>query len=231
MKNYNSSLKEIDRGREFGHDIQNLTKAEYSPSAYSDIPDEDIVALYVEKQDEKAFDELIKRYDNKIFSTALRILKDIHVAEDILQEVYLTLIQKLHTFRRESKFSTWLYRIILNKCYMYLRTDKRRDNVEVLEDFVPYDEQGTLHGRVMMNDWSERPDVVNLAKEAMDVIESAMQELSETHLIVLHLRDIEGFTNGEVSEILGITPQAVKSRIHRARLILRDKITHYFSDR
>ena len=192
------------------------------------IPDEKLVELFISSNDENAFEEIVNRYCDKIYRLAFRITRDHHSAEEVLQEVFLTLINKIHTFRGESKFSSWLYRVTANASYMHLRAEKKYENDVSLEDYVPYDENGTLMGRIKIKDWSDRPDKVLLSKEAMEIIERAINELPEPYRVVFHLRDIEGFSNEEVSEILGLSVPALKSRLHRARLFLRDKLSDYF---
>lgn len=191
-------------------------------------PDEYLVSMYVRSRDHLVFNELLDRYCEKIYGTAIRILKDHDKAEDIMQEVCLTLVEKLDSFRQESKFSTWLYRVIVNCCYMHLRNEKKYERDLSLNSNDPYDENGSLEGRIADRDWSRRPEVVILGNEAMEIIENAVQDLPEPYLVVFQLRDIEGLTNDEISDVLQISVSAVKSRLHRARLFLREKLTDYF---
>lgn len=191
------------------------------------LSDEELVAGIVGAQDEEAFNEIVNRYADKIFRLALRITHDPRDAEDIMQEVFLTM-EKLDTFRGESKFSTWLYRVTANAGYMNLRAKKRIYENEVsLEDHVSYNEYGVLEG-VGIKDWSGRPDEVIFRKEVMETIERALNELPAAHRVVFHLRDVEGLSNREVADILNLSLPNVKSRIRRARLFLRDKLSDYF---
>lgn len=194
------------------------------------ISDEELVKSYTQHGDESAFDTIVSRYADRIYGFALRITKNPSDAEEVFQEVFLTLSKKLETFRGESKFSSWLYRVTVNASYMYLRSQKKHENNISLENYSPYDEKGTLMGRVMYKDWSSRPDIIIFNKEAVIIIEKAINELPESYRTVFHLRDIEGLTNDEVSEILEISVPAVKSRLHRARLFLRDKLSDYFHE-
>lgn len=194
---------------------------------YSDLSDEKLVRLFVEKKDEEAFNEIVNRYADKTFRLALRIIRNTHDAEEVLQEVFLSM-EKLNTFREESKFSTWLYRVTANACYMRLRANKRKHENEVsLEDYIPYDKTGVING-IQIRDWSNRPDELLLSREGMDLIEKSVNELPIPYRLVFHLRDVEGLTNQEVAKVLGLTVSAVKSRILRARLFLRDKLSDYF---
>ena len=191
------------------------------------LSDEELVRLFVENQDEEAFNEIVNRYGNKIYGFALRITRNPSDAEEVLQEVFLTLIEKLYTFRKESKFSTWLYRVAANASYMRLRNNKKYENEISLEDYVPYNREGALH-RIEDKDWSSRPDKALLSEESLEIIERAIEELPEPYRVVFILRDIEGFSNEEVAEILKLSVPATKSRLHRARLFLRDKLSSYF---
>lgn len=196
----------------------------------SHMTDEELVAIYSSTKDEDTFEEIINRYSDCIYSTAYRITNDHHESEEILQEVLLIISQKMYTFRVDSKFSTWLYRIILNASYGYLRKKKRHENVISLEDYAPYDYYGTLGGKVKIKEWSNNPYLIIYRKEALEIIDRAINQLPEQYRIVLHLRDIEQLSGSEISQILGVSVGAVKSRLHRARLFLRDKISDYFHE-
>jgi RNA polymerase sigma-70 factor, ECF subfamily len=192
------------------------------------IQDEKLVELFITKNDKSAFEEVVNRYCEKIYRLALRITRNSSDAEEVLQGVLLTLIKKIETFRGESKFSSWLYRVTANASYMHLRAEKKHERDVSLEDYIPYDEHGTLMGRVKVKDWSNRPDKALFSKEAMEIIEKAVNKLPEPYRVVFHLSDIEGLSNEETAEILGLSVPAVKSRLHRARLFLRDKLSDYF---
>jgi RNA polymerase sigma-70 factor, ECF subfamily len=190
--------------------------------------DEELVRSFVEDHDEGTFNEIVNRYGDKIYRTALRITHNTSDAEDVLQEVFITLIEKLDTFHEGSKFSTWLYRVAANASFMHLRTEKKKHKNEVsLEEYASYNDDGILK-RVEMKDWSNRPDEVLQSKEAMEIIEGAVNELPLAYRVIFHLRDVEGLTNHEISKILGLSLPNVKSRIHRARLYLRGKLSDYF---
>jgi len=196
----------------------------------SDKSDEELVYLYTETGDESAFDGIVSRYADKIYGFAFRITRNSSDAEEVFQEVFLTLTKKLDTFRGESKFSSWLYRVTVNASYMYLRSQKKHESNISLENYYPYDEKGTLMGRVMEKDWSSRPDIIIFSKEALEIIDKSINELPESYRTVFHLRDIEGLSNEEVADILEISIPAVKSRLHRARLFLRDRLSDYFHE-
>jgi len=199
-------------------------------SITNDKSDEELVKIFAETRDEAAFDEIVGRYSDRIYGFALRITRNTDDAEEVLQEVFLTLTKKLDTFRGESKFSSWLYRVTANASYMYLRSQKKHESNISLENYYPYDEKGTLMGRIMDKDWSSRPDIIIFSKEALKIIDDSINEMPESYRAVFHLRDIEGLSNEEVANILEITIPTAKSRLHRGRLFLRDKLSDYFHE-
>ena len=111
---------------------------------------------------------------------------------------------------------------------MRIRSEKKHDSNISLDNYAPYDEKGTLMGRIKNKDWSSRPDLVIFSKEAVEIIERSINELPESNRTVFHLRDVEGLTNEETADVLGLSVAAVKSRLHRARLFLRDQLSDYF---
>ena len=208
--------------------IKKLINSVASDKKCISISDEDLINLHLKAGPKCAFEEIVTRYSNKIYGFALRITKNDKDAEEVFQEVFLTLAKKLDTFRGESKFSSWLYRITANASYMLLRSEKKHDNNLSLENYAPYDEEGTLMGRIMYKDWSSRPDIIIFNKESLQIIEKCVNELPESYRTVFHLRDIEGLSTEEVADALELSVPAVKSRLHRARLFLRDKLSDSF---
>jgi RNA polymerase sigma-70 factor (ECF subfamily) len=196
---------------------------------YHDLPDEELVRMFVDERDEGAFNQIVNRYGEKVFRLALRITHSTHIADEVLQDVFLTLVEKLDSFREESAFSTWLYRVATNASLMQIRNKKKDGKNMSLEDYAPYGENGML-SEILLKDWSYSPDEIFAGKEGMEIIERAIDELPEKYSIVFHLRDIEGLSNEEVGDILGLSISAVKSRIHRARLYLRDSLSDYFCE-
>ena len=218
-------------GAGFLRSLLNLVKHEERRGArFADSADDQLVELFVKENNQSAFEEIFNRHVDKIYGIALRITRNPSSAEEVLQEVFLTLITKAETFRREAKFSSWLYRVTVNASFMHLRAERKYEGTLSLENYVPYDEKGTLMGRIKAKDWSSRPDFLILSKEGLELIEKAINELPETYRVVFHLRDVEGLSNEEISNILDLTIPAVKSRLHRARLFLRDKLSDYFNE-
>ena len=210
---------DITMAREYAYSNEILNHKELS--------DEELVRSFAETQDEEAFNELVNRYGDKIYRLSLRITRNPSDAEDVLQEVFIILVEKLDTFHEESKFSTWLYRVTANASFIHFRSEKKYRDELSLEEYVSYGKDVTLKG-VEIKDWSDRPDEVLLSKEVMEIIESEVNKLPVSYRVVFHLRDVEGLTNSDVAKIFGLSLTTVKFRIYRARLFLRDRISDYF---
>lgn len=200
------------------------------PEYYRCFSDEELVDLYVKENVEGAFNELFGRHRENIYRTALRITGNETSAEEVLQNVFLILVQSLSSFRNDSKFTTWLYRVVVNTSYMYIRSNKKTSTNEFhIEDFAPYDDSDNMKD-VLLKDLSEIPEDQILDKEGSDKLEHAINDLPLKYRKVFQLKDIEGFSNQEVADILNLSLPAVKSRALRARLFLRDKLSDYYSE-
>lgn len=207
-------------------------KPEHPHNNITEISDEDLIELIAEYGNEHAFNEILRRYRNKIFMTAYKITNNYDDAEDIVQEVSLTLYRKAHTFRVDSKFSTWLYRLTANESISKLRRLKRRQAVS-LDDYMPGFDQDGKHSERPVIDWSQEVEKKVADREIMKIIESAIEELPPTDRAVVVLSDLEELTNPEIGEVLELSVPAVKGRLHRARLFLRKKLTEklgYFAE-
>lgn len=197
---------------------------------YKCFSDEELVKKFVSKDEEGAFNELVERHADKIMRTAYRITRDQTAAEEVLQNVFLILTKSLSGFRNDSKFTTWLYRVVVNTSYMYLREKNKVDRSEMLiEDIVSFDESGNLKD-VHMKDWSEVPEGHLLNEESSSVLENAIDDLPKKYRVVFQLKDVEGMSNQEVADTLNLSLPAVKSRALRARLFLRDMLSDYYSE-
>ena len=159
----------------------------------------------------------------------LAILKEPMDAEEVAQDVFLTVFEKIDHFRGDSSFSTWLHRVAVNAALMRRRKSKADRSVP-LDDVMPsFDERG--HLAVDIADWSQQAGDPVLAREAGEVIEAAVEKLDEMYRTVFALRDVQGFSTEETAEILELSVPAVKSRLHRARLFLRRELAEYFEKR
>lgn len=194
---------------------------------YKDTSDNELIQHYIRHDDENAFNEIVNRYGWNIHRLAFRITHNMAAADDIMQEVFIVLFQKLDTFRADAKFSTWLYKIATNMSFMFLRKEHRYMYATSLESYLTYDNNGYFEG-VELEDWNYLPENLLIRKEMIEQIEKAVTEMSDMYRVVFHLSELEGLANQEIAEVLGLTLPAVKSRLRRARLFIRDKIRNIY---
>jgi RNA polymerase sigma-70 factor (ECF subfamily) len=187
--------------------------------------DEDLVRV-AQGGDNRAFDELVRRYQDKVYRLSYKILRNEEDAAEALQDAFLSAYRGLAKFKVESTFSTWLYRIATNASLMKYR--KRREGHISLEQSQSTNEDAE---GMQLPDWTTQPLNELLDSETRQVMEEGIQRLPEELRTVFVLRDIEELSNSEVAEVLGLTVAAVKSRLHRARIYLRDRLNRYFSDK
>lgn len=174
----------------------------------------------------EAFEEIIHRYESKVFQLAMRLTRNHEDAEEVMQDVFSTIYKKIDSFQGKSAFSSWLYRIVVNAAFMKLR--KRKQNHTIgLEDLAPSARQLCLERD---DSFLERSDALASSKEMRDVIQLAINRLPKQYRAVFVLRDVDGLSNQEVGEILQLSIPAVKSRLHRSRLMLRKKLQRYYDD-
>jgi len=176
--------------------------------------------------DRAALAKLVNKYSDRIYNLALRILRRKEDAEDVLQETFLTVIEKLNTFDGRSSFFTWIYRIATNAALMRLR--KKKVVFQELNDDPDFQE--SIESRVFV-DWSQDPSISIFDEEVRQKLNEAINKLSDIYRSVFVLRDIEGLSIKETSEILGITEENVKIRLRRARQFLRNYLSDYFEER
>jgi RNA polymerase sigma-70 factor (ECF subfamily) len=187
--------------------------------------DEELVRI-AQGGDTKAFDELVRRYQDKVYRLSFKILRHEDDAAEALQDALLSAYRGLRNFKAESTFSTWLYRVATNAALMKYR--KRRDGHISLERSQSDDEDSEP---LALPDWSAQPLDELLDSETRQVMQEGIDRLPEELRIVFVLRDVEGLSNSEVSEVLALSIPAVKSRLHRARLQLRNRLDRYFRDK
>ena len=176
------------------------------------------------KNDPIAWDYLLTQYGGKMYGTALRLLKNEKDAEDAVQEVWIMVSQKLSAFRRDSKFATWLYRIMTNRCLEKIRSSKKaRESTDSIDALMPdFNEDG--HYKKQFTDWSHQPDRVTDQKILAREIQAALNSLPEEYRQVIVLRDVEGFSGDEVAQMLGLNESTMKTKLHRGRMALREKL-------
>ncbi len=183
--------------------------------------DKELVSLFVLSGDEHAFNEIFKRYNQKVKWLALKKLSDIQDAEDTVQEVFTILLKSMHSFRGESQFSTWLYAITSNKIRSKIRS-KIKDRNSISIDTNEYlNTLASFKDMVNKHNCSNNPEELNINQQSIgklyQELESAPKKIKET----IVLKDINELSNQEVADQLGITLSAVKSRVHRSRQFLK----------
>ena len=175
--------------------------------------------------DASAFEVLVKRYASGIFGLARGMLRNDAEAQDIVQDTFLAAFRKLSTFRRESSFKSWLYRIASNACLMKLRSRRRRPEVPLVTRSAGFDEEG--HHERPVVDWSPIADEKLETRQLGEHIRTAVDELPEKYRIVLLLADYEKLSMKQIAERLDLTVPNVKTRLHRARLAVRASLASY----
>jgi RNA polymerase sigma-70 factor (ECF subfamily) len=176
--------------------------------------------------DEAAFAELVERHQGRVYHHALRLMGSAEDAEEVLQDTFLKVFRNLDRFEERSRFSTWIYRIATNEALMRLRKARRKREV-FLEDTLGKD--GERYSD-QIRDFA-RSALDNVADtEIREALTSALAELPEDYRVVFTMRDLDGLTNAEVADVLEISVPAVKSRLHRSRLYLRDRLSRIFRD-
>jgi RNA polymerase sigma-70 factor (ECF subfamily) len=192
---------------------------------FKELADEDLVRV-AQEGDSRAFDELVNRYKEKVYRLSYKILRHEEDAAEALQDAFLSAYRGLAKFKVESTFSTWLYRIATNAALMRYR--KRREGHISLEQ-----SQSRIADAepLAIPDWSAQPLDTLLDTETREVMQEGIDRLPEDLRTVFVLRDVEGLSNAEVADVLELSIAAVKSRLHRARVALRDRLNRYFADK
>lgn len=198
--------------------------APHDPPLHRDNDDPDLPLIEaVRSGNTAAFEELVKRYDRRLFRIALNIVQNIEDAEDVVQEALLKAFRKLELFHGKSKFSTWLTRIVMNQALMKIRCARKT--------FVSIDDnshEGEERPPLEIVDWAPNPEMAYSNSELRKILELSLRQLGEAHRTVFILRDIEGLSIHEVAETLDLTAEAVKTRTMRARLRLREELSRHF---
>lgn len=188
-------------------------------SGLSKMPETTLIDA-VKEGNHQAFGHIFALYSKRVFRLAYRLLGNREEAEDAVQEVFLAVFQKAHTFRGNSQFSTWLHRLTVNAALCRLRRQKRRREVSY-EDFLPQFQEDGHHEVRPVVDWSHEVEERSRNEELQQILRKALDQLKPVDKAVVVLSDIEGFSDREIAKSVGLTKSAVKTRLHRARLFLR----------
>jgi len=190
----------------------------YAPGVRAD---DDMALVYACKRgDAAAFEQLVKRYDGRLFSIAQHVTHNREDAQDV-QEASLKVFRKLTQFRENSQFSTWLFRITVNESLMKLRKQRSAREVSIDEDFQSEQDVTPLD----VADWAPDPEELYRGSELRNILRRTLQELRPGLRVVFVLRDIEGLSTEQTAAVLELTSVAVKARLGRARLQLRERLS------
>jgi len=191
------------------------------------VSDELVLVRAAKAGDISAFEQLVRRYDRNVFRIAQHITQNREDAEDVVQDAFLKAYENLKNFQEQSKFYTWLVRIAVNEALMRLR--KRRPERMVSLDEEVKTEEDSMPREVA--DWTPNPEQQYSQAELKDILTKTIQGLPSSFRTVFVLRDVEGLSTEETAEALGLSIPAVKSRLLRARLQLRERLNKYFKKR
>ena len=176
--------------------------------------------------DSAAYEELLRLYELKVYNLARGLTRNEDDAQDVLQETFLSVFKNIGRFKGESSLSTWIYRIAANNGLMRIRKKKQTDRVVPIDDYMPtFDDTG--HRVASLPDWHPRADEILLNNELGGRLREAIASLEPDYRVVFILRDQEELSNEEVAAVLKLSIAAVKSRLHRARIFLRERVKRY----
>jgi RNA polymerase sigma-70 factor (ECF subfamily) len=190
-------------------------------------PDRDLVRRS-RGGDFDAFDQLVRRYERRVYTLGMRIVQHVQDAEEVVQETFLSVLEHLKDFQEHSLFSTWLVRIATNKALKVLerRRKHRAESIEVARS----DEDQPLPHPQFIAEWRDDPLQIAEDHETMKLVNEALAELDEKYRTVFVMRDIEGLSTEETAEMLGLSVSNAKIRLLRARLALRERLTCSLGD-
>ena len=175
--------------------------------------------------DHSSFEELISRYSVKAFSLATRLTRNVEDAEEVLQDVFVTVYRKIDGFQGKSTFSSWLYRVTVNAAFMKLRK-KKQDQAISMEDVLPQ----LQNSPSLRSSEHTEGDKAAMRNQVTAALEDAIGKLPEEYRPVFILRDVDGLSSREVGKILSISIPAVKSRLHRSRLMIRKRLSQFYKE-
>lgn len=176
----------------------------------------------LKQRDEAALSTVFEQYHNRIYRLAVSVLHDEQQADGVVQNTFLALIKHIDGFEERASLGTWLYRVAYNECTGRIRKYKPQEELDEYLDaeIIP----------AAMVDWSSVPDSILTGSEAMEQMNHAIEQLPHTLKVVFTLRDVEELSTRETAHIVGISESAVKVRLHRARLALREHLASYFEE-
>jgi RNA polymerase sigma-70 factor, ECF subfamily len=180
----------------------------------------------LKQRDGQAFEEIVQLYGDKVFSLVYRMLGNRHEAEDVAQEVFITVFKTVDGFRGEAKFSTWLLRIAANQSKNRIKYLSRRPTEGEIDDALERGPAAGTPGPVVQTQ-IDGPDVLMEAAELEALMQRAIAALDEEHRLLVILRDVEELSYQEIGEITGLPEGTIKSRLHRARMAIKEELDRH----
>jgi RNA polymerase sigma-70 factor (ECF subfamily) len=174
--------------------------------------------------DEAALEAIFNLYSAKLYGVAQRILGEVADTEEVIQDVFWTVYRKAKSFRGNSQFSTWLYRLTINAALGKIRREKKHSKEVEYDEFLPKFERDGHHLVRPVVDWSDSLDEKYAKQEPQELLAQALDQLKPVDKSVVVLSDLEGMSDKEIAATLSLTVSSVKTRLHRARLFLRGKL-------
>ena len=178
--------------------------------------------------DAGAAELLLDTYGDRVYRLAIRITGNEQDAEEVAQDALWTVVRKIGTFKGESAFGSWVYRITANTAYQKLRGRRGRRNEVLWEDLQPVFDEHRQHAEPVA-DWSGKVEEPALQTELRTVLTTAINDLPADYRTAFLMHDVEGLSNPEIAETLHLSLPAVKSRVHRSRLFLRERLSRYMA--
>ena len=191
--------------------------------------DEELVP-HARAGDFAAFEELTNRHERRVFSLALRILRNVADAEDATQQTFLSALENIKSFRGESKFITWLLRIATHAAFKIIRKQRGLRTVPLENESDENDEYRNIPHPEYIADWRDSPETLIQRKEVSNLLDDALKKLDQKYRLVFLLRDVEGLSITETAKVAGISEANTKVRLLRARLQLREELTRALGD-
>lgn len=199
-----------------------------------DLSDEALVENYKRTKDVNQFKSLVRRYQSRVYSAAVRILGNTEEAEEVVQDTFVKMHQNLDKFRNQAPFGAWVFKIAHNQCVDHMRSNRRKRGFFLLS-FDPQstvnEQEDSLDANVVgqFADGSPTPEQELDYDEQKEIIAASLRQLPENQRIVLVLHDVEGFSYQEIADIVGASIGTVRSRLHYGRIKLRELLEPYFA--
>jgi len=196
-----------------------------------DAASETVLVERLREGDASALEALMERYASRVFRVARGIARTDADAEEVVQDVFLALARKIDSFEGRAQLSTWIYRVATNAALLKRRGKRVQLEVSLEEHLPTFKEDGHRDGPrdYVLADWSRTPEAELLDGEARTVLARAIDQLPDTYRAVLILRDVEELSNEETARILDESVGSIKSRLHRARMALREQLTRHLA--